>query len=331
MSQAGIVNITGAGPGPIEIINGDTGFISGPMVTIYADNAALTSGSSVQFINSGTISTLNLTDVNANTILGFHAGTSAIVGQGNTGLGGEVLHSLVDGLNNVAIGYHALRTTASGSVNIAIGDEALLSLGTADYNIGIGSSTLGTLLTGTNNIAIGIFAGVNYTGAESSNILLGNEGVLGESNVIRIGTQGTSAGEQDTCFIAGIVGVTTSNTQYVTINSSTGQLGASSVIPANTLNITSVASGASPYTVLPADEFLAVQSAGGAITIKLPNAPTTGRVIYIKDSNGAAATSHISVTTVGGAVTIDGQTTYTISTNYQSISVVFDGTSYEVF
>jgi hypothetical protein len=100
---------------------------------------------------------------------------------------------------------------------------------------------------------------------------------------------------------------------------------------ASILSITSVAHGASPYTVLSTDEFLACQSSGGVITIKLPNAPTTGRVIYIKDSTGAAATSNISVTTVGGTVTIDGQTTYTVSTNYESISVIFDGTNYEVF
>jgi len=100
---------------------------------------------------------------------------------------------------------------------------------------------------------------------------------------------------------------------------------------ASVVAITSVTNGASPYTVLSTDEFLACQTSGGVITIKLPNAPTTGRVITIKDSNGAAATSNISITTVGGAVTIDGQTTYTMSTNYQSISVIFDGSNYEVF
>jgi hypothetical protein len=97
------------------------------------------------------------------------------------------------------------------------------------------------------------------------------------------------------------------------------------------LSITTVAHAASPYTVLSTDQFLAVNVSGGVVEIELPNAPTSGRVIYIKDSNGAAATSNISITTVGGSVTIDGQTTYTMSTNYQSINVIFDGTNYEVF
>ena len=96
------------------------------------------------------------------------------------------------------------------------------------------------------------------------------------------------------------------------------------------LTVTSVTNAASPYTVLAADQLLACQTSGGTITVKLPNAPTTGRVIYIKDSNGAAATSNITVTTVGGTVTIDGATTYTMATNYQSVSVVFDGSNYSI-
>jgi hypothetical protein len=96
-------------------------------------------------------------------------------------------------------------------------------------------------------------------------------------------------------------------------------------------SITTVTHAASPYTVLSTDYYLACQTSGGTISILLPNAPASGRVITIKDSNGAAATSNISVTTVGGTVTIDGQTTYTMSTNYQSINVIYDGANYEIF
>lgn len=97
------------------------------------------------------------------------------------------------------------------------------------------------------------------------------------------------------------------------------------------LSITSVNNAASPYTVLGTDQFLACQSSTGIISILLPDTTTTGRVIVIKDSNGDCNTNNISVTTVGGTVTVDGQTTYTMNVNYQSISVIFDGTNYEVF
>ena len=75
----------------------------------------------------------------------------------------------------------------------------------------------------------------------------------------------------------------------------------------------------------------AVNTSGGAVTIRLPNAPATGRVYYIKDSNGTAAASNITVTTVGEAVNIDGATSFVMNTAYESISVIFDGSAYEVF
>ena len=99
----------------------------------------------------------------------------------------------------------------------------------------------------------------------------------------------------------------------------------------NFISITTVAVAASPYTVLVKDQYLACSPTTGAITIKLPNAPTQGRVIIIKDTSGSAATHNISVTTVGGTVTIDGQTTYTMVSNYSSIQVIFDGTNYQIF
>lgn len=94
--------------------------------------------------------------------------------------------------------------------------------------------------------------------------------------------------------------------------------------------LTYVQPGAYPYTVLALDYYIAVDSAS-ARTINLPNAPTTGKSYVIKDRVGSAATNNITVTTPGGAVLIDGSTTFVISTNYGSINVVFNGTKYEIF
>lgn len=87
------------------------------------------------------------------------------------------------------------------------------------------------------------------------------------------------------------------------------------------------AAGASPYTVLSTDYVVEVNT-GSAYTIRLPDAPTTGTQYVIKDVTGTASSNNISLTTVGGAVTIDGVTTYTINTNYAAIKVYFNGTSY---
>jgi hypothetical protein len=95
------------------------------------------------------------------------------------------------------------------------------------------------------------------------------------------------------------------------------------------LNYTAVTT--TPYVVLGTDDFLGVDSSSLAITVELPNAPAVGRVFVIKDSSGNAATNNITVTTVGGAVLLDGATSYVITTDYQSIQVMFNGTFYEIY
>lgn len=87
----------------------------------------------------------------------------------------------------------------------------------------------------------------------------------------------------------------------------------------------------SPYVVLASDYFLAVNTNSIPITIQLPNAPSVGKVYYIKDSNGNAFANNITVTTVGGVVLIDASATYLLNINYRSIALVFDGTKWEIF
>lgn len=97
------------------------------------------------------------------------------------------------------------------------------------------------------------------------------------------------------------------------------------------LDITSLTDLDSPYTVLSTDEYLSCDVSAGVLTIKLPDAPTTGRVIRVKDSLGAAAGFNITVTTVGGVVLIDGGTSFVMNTAYEAANFIFNGTSYEVF
>lgn len=119
----------------------------------------------------------------------------------------------------------------------------------------------------------------------------------------------------------------------ITITNADGTAGNTTIASSGTttLTVTTVNFAASPYTVLSTDSFLSVQSSGGAITIRLPNAPATGVVYTIKDSSGAASTNNVTVTTVGGTVLIDGVTSTTILGNYGSISVIFNGTAYSIF
>jgi len=100
----------------------------------------------------------------------------------------------------------------------------------------------------------------------------------------------------------------------------------SSPIPGTVvLNVTYVVFGQSPYTVLPTDDFIAVNTTGGPVTILLPNAPLVGRTYVVKDSVSNAATNNITVTTVGGIDDIDGATTTVINTNFESLQFIYGG------
>src|SRR6185503_8931140 len=105
------------------------------------------------------------------------------------------------------------------------------------FNSGYGYASLNAVTTGSYNSAFGWDSGISYIGAESSNILLRNTGVLGESHVMRLGTQGSGNGQVNQAFMAGVVGITVSNAEYVTIDSSTGQLGVAAIPAAGIVTI----------------------------------------------------------------------------------------------
>jgi hypothetical protein len=95
---------------------------------------------------------------------------------------------------------------------------------------------------------------------------------------------------------------------------------------------TNVNHAASPYTVLLTDQYISVDCSGGAVTLLFPNAPTANRTWTVKDRTGNSAANNITVTTVGGAVNIDGATSYVIKINFEAIDLLANATpQYEVF
>jgi hypothetical protein len=234
MSQAGVANLSRSGAGLIQTINGDTGSITGNTVTIYANQAGNNSGASVSFTNSGTTSTLNLTDSLTNTFLGKSSGNTSLTGQNNTATGYASGNALTTANGSTAYGSDSLTTCTTSPDNCALGGGSLFALTTGSgFNTSVGTTSFNALGTGAYNTGIGAYVGLNYMGAESHNILISHRGVLGESNVMRLGTQGSGTQQVNVCYIAGIVGVTVSNPELVTINSSTGQMGVLPVGPAS--------------------------------------------------------------------------------------------------
>ena len=96
-----------------------------------------------------------------------------------------------------------------------------------------------------------------------------------------------------------------------------------------TIYITSV-NGAT-YTTKQEDEFLNIlYTATGSVAITLSTiASTSGNKIVIKDSAGNATANNIVVDTEG-TQKIDGLDTYTINGNYDSVTLLFNGTNWVI-
>jgi hypothetical protein len=194
-----------------------------------------TQNATPQFVVSGSSATINFGITNL--FLGS-SGSSITSGTLNVGYGYQALNAATSLSASVAIGYQALSTGTTGaSYSVAVGHRALQN-SNASQNVAIGYFAGETLTTGTsctyvgfesgyggvsgnNNTFLGALTGTAYTGSESTNILIGENqtGVIGDSHVIRIGTN------QTTCFIQGIQAVSVSSpVGFVNINAN-GQLG----------------------------------------------------------------------------------------------------------
>lgn len=159
------------------------------------------------------------TDGFDNTAIGYQALLNNTTGYLNTATGSYTLHSNTTGAGNTASGNGALTGNTTGSNNTATGEGALTNNTTGNSNMASGYNALLYNTTGGHNIALGAAAGLNLT-TGSNNIDIGNQGVGGEANTIRIGRPGTHTAT----FVSGISGATVPSGIAVVVDSS-GHLG----------------------------------------------------------------------------------------------------------
>jgi trimeric autotransporter adhesin len=187
-----------------------------------------------------------------NTATGAAALTLNTIGNDNTATGGGALNANQTGSNNTATGHLALEISYSGNFNTATGDTALQNNEFGNSNTATGSSALQSNTAGNsntadgaralqqnkaggnntavgfdalrhnehgrNNIALGFEAGLDLNG--NDNVDIGNRGITGDSNAIRIGTEGTHMHT----FVAGISGATVADGVGVVVGAD-GHLG----------------------------------------------------------------------------------------------------------
>ena len=188
--------------------NAAVGFLSLKTDTTGSYNTAIGSGT-LRANNSdgntatGTFALLSNIIGRLNTANGALALLSNTNGHFNTAVGSSALYSNIGGLANTAVGVSALYSNTIGDDNVAIGSSAL-SANTGNGNTAVGAFALAQNTSGTINIALGSRSGELATG--SNNIDIGNRGVGGESDTIRIGGNVFGFGSQTAAFIAGISG-----------------------------------------------------------------------------------------------------------------------------
>lgn len=358
-SGSGAISIgQGGGTGVVNIGNttGNTQ-VTGSLTattTLTASSGAITASSGNVVLTSGNLvfTAASASTTSSITQQGFRLmhtfGTGGIT-DGNLYIGKEAGNYTSGGATfNTAVGYQALKsiTGVINNDNTAVGTNSLTLLTSGIENVGCGAFSFSQLATGSYNCALGLGAANAYTGAESSNICIGNRvsGTLGESNVLRIGSAtGTGNGQINKAVICGINGKSTSAGGAVAIMDINNIMGtvAGGIVSLNTgTNALSISTDASATTVNIATggaaKVVTVGSTNGASSLALQTgtadfslASATGTIISALDTGemtfplqsaflGYIATSDLNRTGTG--------TTYTIGTN-TAFTEVFDQNS----
>ncbi len=160
-----------------------------------------------------------------NTAVGVQALQLNTTGYDNTANGDAALQNNTTGYENAAFGVFALPVNTTGNYNTASGYLAMDANTTGTGNTAIGAAALYSNTTGSYNIAIGLNAAIGVSGSTnaSNNIHIASGGAAGDSNVIKIGTQGTQVGT----YIAGIYNEPVGGTNIYVCVDNTGKLGTS--------------------------------------------------------------------------------------------------------
>lgn len=234
-----------AAAGGITTLAGDSGSATGSTVTITGSTSgAVFTGSGSTITESfnylalpTTTSTNGQVKINGsavlhsmggatNIFLGNSAGNLSVTGTGDTFIGNLCGTALTSGTNSVGVGYRCLQSTTADASNTAVGAFSLNSTNGGANNVAVGYNSGSSTTTGNYNVSIGANSGGTLTTGDSSNININNNGIAGNSNVMRIGAgTGTGAQQLNITIISGIFGITTAVSGVPAVIDANGQLG----------------------------------------------------------------------------------------------------------
>lgn len=222
--------------GGATVTAGDVTVTAGNVI-LPVTNALATEGA----VTIGSKNALNMRGTD-NIFMGEASGSGAsFSGSRCLGIGKNTLKSLNTGNQDcVAIGSYAMQAATTARDFVAVGSGAGGNATSGGWNSVLIGASSGNLIntggnksvaigyqtqvgaTGDNNISIGYQAGKLLFHAESSNICIANAGVNGESNKMRLGTDGTGDGQVDTVYLAGTNAHISTAATAGTVNIATG-------------------------------------------------------------------------------------------------------------
>ena len=292
-----------------------------------------------------------------NIALGSRA-LSNITSSSNIGIGVLALGGTSTGGNNIAIGHNAGNNISTGSNNLIIGYSIDAPIATSSNQMSIGNLIFATGVDGTGttlstgNVGIGTTAPgaklhvsstgdpalFERTGSIHDNrlrITMTNQALSGVPNItanqtINFVASGAPGHTGDMAFSANADNTNTGDVQMILTNA--GNVGIATTGPTSTLDINgsmsqSVTSVSATYTALATDHNI-LASAGSAFTITLPAASgVAGRIYHIKKIDAAANDVTIDA---NGTETIDGALTIALSSQYDNVKIICDGSNWHV-
>lgn len=205
-----------------------SGVLSLPNSAANFSTGIIEFGNDVFINNAGTSNTFVGNNAGITSNGGYNTGMGDTCLSGNTGnenccVGALIAPGGSSGSQNAFLGYQCGNSLTSGTGNAAVCYAALNRLTSGSYNCGFGWESFFNITTGSYNAALGYNSGSANTSSDSSNIYLSNVGVSGESNTMRLGSQGTGNSQVSSCYVAGVSGVTVTGTAVLC--STSGQFG----------------------------------------------------------------------------------------------------------
>lgn len=106
----------------------------------------------------------------------------------------------------------------------------------------------------------------------------------------------------------------------ITVNTGNLQFNQGLVVPYRT--------GSSDTSVTTTEYIISMIDTSAPYTVDLPSNPALGQIFIIKDASGAASVNNITVTVLGGGVSIDGLGSQIINIDWGYMQLVFNGANY---